>query len=870
MSSIVQILHNPVVAKLKHADREAQLAVSELLSYVVSGAEFTNRFRDRNWDGRQTLFDFATGKFPAGFVPRVMHHLQKLGYTVQSLCAPLPAPLGLEGDALENFDGLGGDTRYEYQKRTVDELEKRGRLIAMLATGCHAKGTKILMFDGSLKNVEDIKVGDVLMGPDSKSRNVLRLYRGREEMFKIIPTKGDSYVVNRSHVLSLRMTGLRGRKVDGYEDGEIVNISVNDYLQKGKTFKHCAKGWRTGVEFPHVDLPKALSPYQLGVWLGDESKDASAITSIDKGKVPNHVLRELKNQNLLFNKHIPSIYKVNSSQNRLELLAGLIDTDGYLHHGFVEIVTKYEVLANDIAFLARSLGFAAYIKQTKKSIKSTGFCGNYWRISIFGDLDQIPCRVKRHQAQERRQVKNVLNVGIRVESVGEGDYYGFEVDGDHLYVMGDFTVTHNSGKSRVASMAYARIKRPTLFLTTRSVLMYQIKKRFEKDHNIRVGVLGDGEWSPTNEINVGMVQTLAPLLTPLDVEVEIARWNRSWKDGIVKKLAERRDALIKAKMMPAEVEKILAKELKAYRDQKPDPDQIRRSVTARVEQHNKRHRQTLDLLSKFEFVIGEEAHEAGGDGYYNVIQACKNAYYRLALTATPFMRSDGEDNMRLMAAFGEIGIRVTEKRLIDAGILAKPYFKYVDTERPKNLYRTTGWQRAYKYGIVENPHRNGVIINEALRAKQYGLPTLILVQHTRHGELLKKALKQAGATVEFIHGAHEQREREHCLNALACRKLDILIGSTILDVGVDVPAVGVIILAGGGKAEVALRQRIGRGLRAKKNGPNVAFILDFVDSENEHLRNHGKQRRAIVQQTPGFAEGILAPGQDFDYSIFGK
>jgi superfamily II DNA or RNA helicase len=560
MSSIIQILHNPVVAKLKYADHSAQLAVSELLSYAVSGAEFTDRFRDRNWDGRQTLFDFATGRFPAGFVPRVLHHLQKLGYTVQSLCEPLPAPLGLEGGALENFDGLGGDTRYGYQKKTVDELERRGRLIAMLATG--------------------------------------------------------------------------------------------------------------------------------------------------------------------------------------------------------------------------------------------------------------------------------------------------------------------SGKSRVASMAYARIKRPTLFLTTRGVLLYQIKTRFEKDHGIQVGVIGDSVWDPRNGITCAMIQTLASLLIPLDVETEIARWNRTWKDGVVKKLETRRDALIKIKMTPVEIEKILAKELKAHRDRKPDPDQVRKSVSARVEQHNKRHRQTLDLLGKFEFVIGEEAHEAGGNGYYNVIQACKNAHYRLALTATPFMRSDGEDNMRLMAAFGEIGIRVTEKQLIDAGILAKPYFKYIDTERPKNLYRTTGWQRAYKYGIVENPHRNGVIVNEALRAKAHGLPTLILVQHTRHGELLKQALKQGGATVEFIHGAHEQEEREYYLNALANRQLDILIGSVILDVGVDVPAVGVIILAGGGKTEVALRQRIGRGLRAKKQGPNVAFILDFIDSENEHLREHAKQRRAIVQQTPGFAEGILAPGQDFDYSIF--
>ena len=66
-----------------------------------------------------------------------------------------------------------------------------------------------------------------------------------------------------------------------------------------------------------------------------------------------------------------------------------------------------------------------------------------------------------------------------------------------------------------------------------------------------------------------------------------------------------------------------------------------------------------------------------------------------------------------------------------------------------------------------------------------------------------------------------------------------------------------VILAGAGRAEVALRQRIGRGLRAKKKGPNVCFIVDIDDDFNNHLINHAAQRRAIVLNTPGFNEGWL-------------
>lgn len=55
--------------------------------------------------------------------------------------------------------------------------------------GCFAPGTKVLMYDGSIKNVEDVKVGDQVMGDDSSPRNVLELCHNYDTMYKIIPTK---------------------------------------------------------------------------------------------------------------------------------------------------------------------------------------------------------------------------------------------------------------------------------------------------------------------------------------------------------------------------------------------------------------------------------------------------------------------------------------------------------------------------------------------------------------------------------------------------------------------------------------------------------------------------------------------------------
>src|SRR3990167_1521950 len=339
---------------------------------------------------------------------------------------------------------------------------------------CLGRDTPVLMFDGRIILVQNIKPGDLLMGPDSKPRTVLSICTGIENLYRIIPTKGDPYVVNESHILSLKMTESAG----GHPKHSIANISVRDYLKSSKHFKHCARGWRTGVDFPKLHQNKPVPPYVMGIWLGDGTQNLSAITTADnevetawreyaqslhdhnvrvqagrgcktlfisspRGKI-NIALSAFRDADVVGNKHIPDIYKIASREDRLELIAGILDADGYLVNGNYDLVSKYKRLADDIVFIARSLGLAAYAKPCKKGIKSLVFTGDYWRICISGDTGIIPSRVERRKAPPRRQKKSVLVTGIRIESIDIGDYYGFEIDGDRLFMLGDFTVTHNT------------------------------------------------------------------------------------------------------------------------------------------------------------------------------------------------------------------------------------------------------------------------------------------------------------------------------------------------------------------------------------------------------------------------------------------
>jgi superfamily II DNA or RNA helicase len=403
---------------------------------------------------------------------------------------------------------------------------------------------------------------------------------------------------------------------------------------------------------------------------------------------------------------------------------------------------------------------------------------------------------------------------------------------------GIIRVATGGGKSKIAKLVMARYRRPTLFLTTRGVLLYQMKRQVDA-LNFNTGVLGDGQEKMVKGINLGMVQTLVQALEEPNLDEEIR--------AVVKSIHRSKK-----------------------KDSNMSKEQVREIALERFNEKTKKRNRYLKFLEMIDVVIGEEAHEAGGNSYYQILKHCKNATIRVALTATPFMRDSAEDNMRLMAAFGSVLINISEEELINRGILAKPFFKFVTSKPHPKLFRTSPWQRAYQFGYVENQLMHKDIIRDALMAKLYQLPVLTLVQRMEHGEILLQKMTKVGLKAVFLRGENSQEERDEALRQLGAGEIDVLIGSTIVDVGVDVPALGVIQLAGGGKAEVALRQRIGRGLRRKKGMANVAFVADYTCSNNLTLAEHATSRRRVVENTPGFKEGILAVNDDFPWKLFAE
>lgn len=369
---------------------------------------------------------------------------------------------------------------------------------------CFGKGTEILMHNGTIKKVEDIKVGDKIMGDDSTERNISALGHGQEMMYKITNRDGSSFACNESHILALKRTRSAKWRYDNKEKekrprkdrkGEVKNITVGEYVKSSPKMKHLYKMYKVKVDFNKTKLP--VDPYFLGLWLGDGSSNNTGITTADK-EIENYlygyarklkmkitvnklkenksntysIVREkrfspvgkrdksgygglkplqlyLKELNVVKNKHIPFDYKINSERNRLKLLAGLIDSDGCKNKNYsIQFTNKNKRLRDDFMFLCRSLGF--YVSAKSPKIVNGQ---EYWVVYISGDLQKIPLLLKR-KMPETKGLKNILTQCFKVKKTGIGDYYGFEIDGNRLFLLADFTVVHNTLLSQTLTVNF--------------------------------------------------------------------------------------------------------------------------------------------------------------------------------------------------------------------------------------------------------------------------------------------------------------------------------------------------------------------------------------------------------------------------------
>lgn len=418
----------------------------------------------------------------------------------------------------QQMDDVGGldhlksyleDYKYSHTQAAQDfGVEPLRGVLILGVPGCQPAGSKVLMSDGHWKNIEEVKQGDIVMSPQKNGQVIHALveqtvtYDDRP-CYKV-QTTGEreriSYEASHNHILPF--LEVPRTKIDGktiYGKSALKELTVDEFNNSSSVLKSKARLFTSpAFELPEATLP--LDPYAIGVLLGDGGLTHSpALTSADpeifetleavgikfgitqlkpddkaitrgiigdSGKLVKSILG---NANAHFKK-IPIEYKYSSISQRLELLAGLIDTDGT----FEEFTTTSIDLAEDFKWLVHSVGGVARIKERETSYERGPDAKRFKSYRIhYSFVEHFPNQRLERKISGPRDMdwKNPRNRHFETEFTGNKTVYGFSLSGaSQWYITDDWIVTHNTGKSLTCKALASSWKLPLIRLDVGKVM----------------------------------------------------------------------------------------------------------------------------------------------------------------------------------------------------------------------------------------------------------------------------------------------------------------------------------------------------------------------------------------------------------------
>lgn len=379
---------------------------------------------------------------------------------------------------------FNGDLR-DFQKNIIskylENLNKHygcGLLDIPCGSGkCLGKNTEIIMYDGSIKKVQDIVVGDLLMGDDSTKRIVYSITRGREKMYKIHQSYGEPYIVNESHILSLKYF----KNINCSKNKDTNNNINKDFIKLDVSLKDFYNYYNSN------EYNEVFNPYfGYHVSVNFDKKNINFDPYI-YGKT---IIQKLKLKSIT---KITNYIKINSRNIQLQFLEGFIDYYGIPQHNkniykicilhyfennklkYFNIITEF---IKDILFIARCVGFYAIYKNNELIINTS------------------------------KTINNEHNSILRIEPLEEDDYYGFTIDGNHRFLLSDFTVTHNTV---MGLYIISKLSKKTLVIVHKEFLMNQWIERIQQFlPTAKIGKIQGTKIDIDNkDIVIGMLQSLS-------------------------------------------------------------------------------------------------------------------------------------------------------------------------------------------------------------------------------------------------------------------------------------------------------------------------------------------------------------------------
>ena len=395
-------------------------------------------------------------------------------------------------------------------------------------------------------------------------------------------------------------------------------------------------------------------------------------------------------------------------------------------------------------------------------------------------------------SRPKKSVAKPIDIFPKLKELGKEPYpYQLQVLPQvDKYDRGIIKVATGGGKSLIAALITAKFGKKSVIYVIGKDLLYQFHDLFEKVFDQKIGIIGDGKCDIQN-INIASIWTVGQAI------------------GLGKQ-----EILLDSDIDEKELDK------NKYND-------------------------ILKLLKDTKVHILDECQMSAAETIQKLYRNCHFEHF-YGLSGSPW-RDDGQD-MLIEAILGHYIVDIPASDLIKGGFLAQPIIRFrVVPPYPYELEKQ--YQTIYKKYIVENDVRNNMILEATKSMVKKGYPTLVLFNSIKHGKILHELFSEH-IECEILDGSNSKAERDDIKNKVMNGELNCLLASRIFDVGIDLPKLSALVLAGPGKSTVKVLQRTGRVIR-KYPGKKFAAIIDFVD-QAPFLDKHSKIRYETYCSERGF------------------
>lgn len=417
--------------------------------------------------------------------------------------------------------------------------------------------------------------------------------------------------------------------------------------------------------------------------------------------------------------------------------------------------------------------------------------GLIWRVKEFYDRFGEPYQIIDDRPEKSLSAKidiyKILKKLGKVPFPYQEDIVATTLKHDH----GIIKSPTGSGKSLMAAMIVAQFGKKSIIFVIGRDLLYQTQGFFSQIFKQEIGFVGDGICK-IHDITVASIWTCSQALG-----LKKIKRDSEFEEGEEKNL---------------------------------DPQ---------------KYQDIREMLKNAKLVIFDECHMAACSSIQEIVKVL-NVEYLYGLSASP-IRDDGAD-LLIEGVLGKKIVDLSASTLIDQGYLVQPTIKFIKVP-PYHEKLKKNYQTIYKNYVVQNDVRNSLVVTGAQRLVEQNYQTLVLFNNVAHGEILYEQLKQKIPCI-LLSGKDSSDTRKAAREKLESGKVSCILASRIYDIGVDIPSLSGLVLAGAGKSSVRALQRIGRVIRNHKSKTRAA-IIDFLDSA-AFLKDHALARRAIYSTEERF------------------